>query len=126
MESYPAQVSAEKIIITEEPAAVILLLNGGVKSVLTEISCDEFSAIPHITREIEITFPGSLVVSLCSNPATGFQWEEVKIGDSLVIYEYEHNIVPPEATGAVGSSGKDVWTLKPSSRGTSTLIFEYS
>jgi len=116
MESYPAQVSAEKIVIAEVASSVTL----------EEISYDVFMSEKHITKEIEINYPGSLTVSLASNPTTGFQWEEVKIGDSSVITEYEHKFVPPEATGVVGASGKDVWTFKPLGRGTSTLIFEYS
>jgi len=116
MESYPAQVSAERIIITEVASSVTL----------EEISYDVFLSEKHITKEIEINYPGSLTVSLASNPTTGFQWEEVKIGDSSVLSEYEHHFVPPEATGVVGASGKDVWTFKPITRGTSTLIFEYS
>jgi inhibitor of cysteine peptidase len=116
MESYPAQVSAEKIVITEVASSVTL----------EDISYDIFMSEKHITKEVEINYPGSLTVSLASNPTTGFQWEEVKIGDSSVITEYEHEFVPPEATGVVGASGKDVWTFKPLGRGTSTLIFEYS
>jgi len=116
MESYPAQVSAEKIVITEVASPVTL----------EDISYDVFMSEKHITKEVEINYPGSLTVSLASNPTTGFQWEEVKIGDSSVITEYEHKFVPPEATGVVGASGKDVWTFKPLARGTSTLIFEYS
>ena len=116
MESYPAQVSAEKIVIAEVASSVTL----------EEMSYDVFMSEKHITKEIEINYPGSLTVSLASNPTTGFQWEEVKIGDSSVITEYEHKFVPPEATGVVGASGKDVWTFKPLGRGTSTLIFEYS
>ncbi|MFC1958249.1 protease inhibitor I42 family protein [Chloroflexota bacterium] len=116
MESYPAQVSAEKIVIAEVASSVTL----------EEISYDVFMSEKHITKEIEINYPGSLTVSLASNPTTGFQWEEVKIGDLSVITEYEHKFVPPEATGVVGASGKDVWTFKPLGRGTSTLIFEYS
>jgi len=108
------------------PPAIMPPLEDGVEGTLIKISCDEFMETPHITRGIEITYPGSLVVSLCANPTTGFQWEDVKIGDDTVLYQYEHNYVSPEATGVVGASGKDVWTFKPRTRGTSTLIFEYS
>ena len=81
---------------------------------------------PHVTREIEITFPGSLVVSLCANPTTGFVWEEVKIEDESIIYQTECNLVPPEAIGVVGGSGKEVWSFNSGGSGRSTLIFEYS
>ena len=116
MESYPAQVSAEKIVITEVASSVTLV----------EISYDEFMSEQHITKEIEINYPGSLIVSLASNPTTGFQWEEVKIGDVSVISEYEHHFIPPDEKEVVGAPGKDEWTFRPVARGTSTLIFEYS
>lgn len=121
---------AKKIMIFVQredlPPATVPPLDSGVKSALLEISCDDFMNTPHVTREIEITFAGSLVVSLCANPTTGFAWEEVKIGDDSVIYQTEHNFVSPEAMGAVGGPGKDVWSFNSSSSGTSTLIFEYS
>ena len=127
MESYPAQVSAEKIVITEDSSPVVMPpLDGGVKSILFEVTCDEFVANPHITKEVEITFPGSLVVSLCANPTTGFEWEEVKIENESVIYQTERNYVSPEAVGVVGASGKEVWSFNSGSSGTTTLIFEYS
>lgn len=127
MESYPAQVTADKILITGEPASQTMPpLDDGVKSILVEVSCDEFISYSQITREIEITFPGSLVVSLCSNPTTGFEWEEVKISDGSVIYQTERNYVSPEASGLVGASGKDVWSFNSGSSGKATLLFEYS
>ena len=116
MESYPAQVSADKIVVTEVASSPTLI----------EVSYDEFMSQQHITKELEINYPGALAVSLASNPTTGFQWEEVKNSDEWVIYQTEHNFVPPEDAGVVGASGKDVWGFKSRNRGTSTLIFEYS
>jgi len=101
-------------------------LDGGVKSILLEVTCEEFTADPHVTKEVEITFPGSLVVSLCANPTTGFEWEEVKIENESIIYQIERNYVSPEAAGVVGASGKEVWSFNSGSSGTTTLIFEYS
>ena len=127
MESYPAQVSADTIVIREDSQPTIMPpLDGGVKGILMEVTCEEFTENPHVTRDIEITFPGSLVVSLCSNRTTGFQWEEIKISDESVIHLTEYNYVSPEAAGVVGAAGKEVWSFNSDSRGTSTLIFEYS
>ena len=127
MESYPAQVSAEKIDITEYPSSVIMPpLDDGVKSILFEVACDEFMANSHITKEVEITFPGSLVVSLCTNPSTGFAWEDVIIENESIVYQTERNHVSSEAVGVVGASEKEVWSFNSSSSGTTTLIFEYS
>ena len=127
MESYPAQVSAEKVTITEAPPAVVMPpFDDKVKGILLEVTCDEFAADPHITKEVEITFPGSLVVSLCSNPSTGFAWEEVKIENESIIRQTERNHVSSESLGVVGASEKEVWSFNSGTSGTTTLIFEYS
>ena len=127
MESYPAQVSAEKIVITEDSSSVVMPpLDNGVKGILFEVTCDEFTANPHITEEVEITFPGSLVINLCTNPSTGFTWEEVIIENESVIYQTERNHVSSEAVGVVGASEKEVWSFNSSSSGITTLRFEYS
>lgn len=111
----------------KEPSPdIIPPLDDGVKGILLEVSCEEFTATPHIARSIEITHPGSLVVSLCANPSTGYQWGDVKISDDSIISQTEHNYVSPESAGVVGASGKDVWSFNSKSRGASTLIFEYS
>ena len=95
---------------------------------LIEVSCDEFMAENHITWDIEITLLGSLVVSLCANPTTGFQWtENAQIGDTSVMSQYEHNFAAPQSEEiTVGASGKDVWTFKSLKKGTTTIIMEYS
>jgi inhibitor of cysteine peptidase len=127
MESYPAQVSAKKILITEDLSGVVMPpLDDGIKSIFFEVTCDEFTADPHVTREVEVTFPGSLIVSLCANPTTGFEWEEVIIENGSIIYQTNRNHVSSESVGVVGASEKEVWSFNSGSSGTTTLIFEYS
>ena len=92
----------------------------------TEITYDEFSSQPHVTKTVELTYPGSLVVTLGSNPTTGFQWgANPGISDATVLSQYEHNFVSPTTTLA-GAPGKDVWTFKPLKTGTATVSFSYS
>jgi len=94
---------------------------------IIEISCEEFGMQKNITQEVEIQHPSSQIVILCSNPTTGFQWTDpIQISDKTVIYQYEHNFVPPEDENAVGAPGKDVWTFKTLKQGTSTITFDYS
>ena len=89
----------------------------------------------HITRQIEITNPGALVVTLGSNPTTGFSWNEDAIidnGDVLtqiehkVLAQTDHESIPPEETGTVGAGGKQVWVFNAVKSGETTLSFEYS
>lgn len=93
-----------------------------------EVSCDEFGAQKHITKDVEVTLPASLIVSLCANPTTGFQWgENAQISDNSVMSQYEHNYVAPQGEEPlVGAPGKDVWTFKSLKKGTTTITMEYS
>jgi hypothetical protein len=50
--------------------------NSGEGAVTIEISTDEFAAQNHIVKDIELKYPGSLIVSLGANPTTGFRWDE--------------------------------------------------
>jgi len=101
-------------------------LDNGTKSVNTEITYDEFSNQPHVTKTVELAYPGSLVVTLSSNPTTGFQWGvNPGISDATVLSQYEHNFVSPTGT-LVGAPGKDVWTFKSLKTGTATISFSYS
>ncbi len=102
-------------------------LDGGRSAIGVEVSYDEFMNRQHITKKVEITYPRSLVVTLGSNPTTGFQWpENAKIGEETVLEQVEHSFVPPEAAGVVGVAGRDVWTFRSLKKGTSTIYFEYS
>ena len=102
-------------------------LDGGRSTIGIEISYDELSNLKHITKQVEITYQGELIVTLGSNPTTGFQWSEnPKIADNTVLEQYEHNFLSPEATGVVGASGKDVWTFKSLKKGTTIISFDYS
>ena len=119
MESYPAQVAADKVIITDT--------SNSAPTVGIGISCDEFGIQKNITQEVEMAYRGLLVVTLCSNPSTGFQWSEsAEISDPTVLKQYRHGFVPPEGNGVVGAAGSDVWEFRSLKKGTSRIHFEYS
>ena len=80
-----------------------------------------------ISKKAEIAVDGTLTVTLCSNPTTGFQWSEsAQISDTTVLQQTDHKFVSPEDTGVVGAAGKEVWTFKALKQGTSTVYMEYS
>jgi inhibitor of cysteine peptidase len=103
---------------SEEPAVTI------------ELSCDDFAAQNHITRDVELSRPGSLIVNLCSNPTTGFSWgETAEISAPSVIEQESHSFVEPQAGGdvpIVGAPGKDVWVFNALKAGTATISMSYS
>ena len=112
----------------EPPTPEMPPLNGGQEAVLIELSCDDFAAQNHMTRDIELIRPGSLIVSLCSNPTTGFQWAEAENSDASVVHEVSHNFVEPQATGdepVVGAPGKDVWVFDSMKQGNATVKMSY-
>ena len=121
MESYPAQVTAEKIIITDTSNAASTVGIG--------IPCDEFYSQPYITKELDVNYPALLVVTLCSNPTTGFQWsEKAQISDITVLEQKDHKLIVPEseAPPSPGTPGQEVWTFKTLKEGSGTIFFEYS
>lgn len=97
------------------------------EEVSLEVSCEEFQSENHISHEIEVPVGGMLVVTLCSNPTTGFQWSETaEISDTAVLEQVSHEFIPPQGTAQTGAAGKEVWTFKALSEGDSTVSFEYS
>ena len=112
----------------------LLLKDDNQSAVNVEVSIDEFLSKNHISRQIEIAYPGALVVTLGSNPTTGFSWnEDAIISDIDVLTQIEHKVLshtrdenmPPEEMGIVGAAGKEVWVFNSAKSGETTLSFEY-
>ena len=92
-----------------------------------EISCDEFMKDQHFTREVEVNTGDSVVVTLCSNPTTGFQWPELaQIDNQNVLKQTDHKYEPPDEKNIVGGAGQEVWTFQALNKGTATVSMEYS
>ncbi len=101
-------------------------LNPGFQGRLVEVSYDDLLQKKNITQEIDLTYPQSLVVSLASNPSTGFSWSaNATISDPAIISQYEHNVVPA-ASSQPGAPGKEVWTFKPLKAGIANISMGYS
>jgi inhibitor of cysteine peptidase len=112
----------------EPPAPEMPALNGGQEAKMIELTVDDFMAQNHITRDIELIRPGSLIVSLGANPTTGFQWGEAEISETTIVVQVSHNFVEPQASGEepmVGAPGKDVWVFDSQKAGTATIKMSY-
>jgi len=92
-----------------------------------EVSCDDFGALEHVSKEVVVAVGGTVTVTVCSNPTTGFQWAEAEIGDDAVLEQRDRQFIAPEAKPPLppGSPGKEVWTFTALKKGTSTVSFEY-
>ena len=98
------------------------------KQVSVEASCDDFMKDHHISKEVEVAVDGSMTVTLCSNPTTGFEWESAQISDQTILQQTDHKFVPPpeRPEPVFGEAGKEVWTFKALKEGKSTITMEYS
>ena len=92
-----------------------------------DVSCNDFTKLQHISKEVEVPVDDSLTVRLCSNSTTGFQWSEAaQISDQTVLQQTAHEFLPPEAKNVVGGAGEEVWTFKALKEGKTELSMEYS
>ena len=91
-----------------------------------EVSCDDYSRDKHFTWDVDMKPGDSAVVTLCSNPTTGFQWSEsAQISDETILKQTDHRFIPSE-DDTLGSAGKEEWTFKVLKKGTVTAFLEYS
>ncbi len=96
-----------------------------------EVSINEFMNTNHITKEVQVPVDSLLIVTLGSNPTTGFQWQEsAQIIDQTVLKRTDHKYIAPEAQGNVpptpGTGGEEVWTFRACNKGATTVSLEYS
>ena len=115
-------------------ATVVLLLSGCVlarKHVSIEVCCDEFYTNPHIENEVHIPVDGTVTLTLCSNPTTGFQWKPTVCCPlrSVILAEINYEFIPPgetdDTTPVVGASGKEVWVYKGVNPGVASVSLDY-
>ena len=107
------------------------------RTLTVDVTCDEFqSQGGNVTKEVELNnWADLLVVSLCSNPTTGFEWELTEVDYEAVWMPFgtkfespdwtpiNHEFEPSEDTGLVEAGGKEVWTFPA---GTGNITMEYS
>jgi len=80
----------------------------------------------HDGQTVDVPQGGSLVVSLKSNPSTGYHWEVRDISDREVLGEVGREFRPGEAPpDMVGVPGLDIWTFKALGRGSAHLRMGY-
>ena len=91
--------------------------------------CDLFSSQKSVGQQADLAVGDLLKVTLCSNPTTGFSWQEPAISDAAVISLVDKTFGAATASGTgpvVGAAGTDSITLKATAKGTSTVVLQYS
>ena len=76
-------------------------------------------------KQIELAPGDSLIVTLDSNPSTGFAWSISGITDEAVIDDVSNEFKGAD-TGMMGAGGQEVWTFEAVDKGTSTIEMQYS
>ena len=78
-------------------------------------------------RALTVAKGGTVVVSLPSNPSTGFSWAMTGPAPAELEQQGEPKYLPPVATTpAVGAGGTEVFTFKAKATGTATLELGYA
>jgi predicted secreted protein len=115
--------------------------------------CDQFSSLKSVGQQADLAVGDLLKVTLCSNPTTGFSWQEPAISDAAVISLVDKTFGAATASGTapvvgaatasgtapvvgaatasgtapvVGAAGTDSITLEATAKGTSNVVLKYS
>jgi predicted secreted protein len=91
--------------------------------------CDQFSSQKSVGQQADLAVGDLLKVTLCSNPTTGFSWQEPAISDAAVISLVDKTFGAATASGTapmVGAAGTDSITLEATAKGTSNVVLRYS
>jgi predicted secreted protein len=92
--------------------------------VTVTIDCESFDGSTAQTAEANVPVGGTLVVSLCSNPSTGYTWSDPVIGDANVV-ALVSSTSAPAASPLPGAPGTQTFTFRPIAAGSTTLAFSY-
>jgi len=95
---------------------------------MIEVTCDEFYEQQHISHQLETSVNMTVVLTLCSNPSTGFQWEDAQISNQGVLQQLERQYIGPESEPPPppGTPGQEKWTFKALKAGQSVVSMKYS
>ena len=92
-----------------------------------EIPYEDFTGDQHFTWAANTDIGDTIIVTLGSNPTTGFTWPDIaQISNQDIVKQTDHKFVSPGQTAVPGASGKDVWTFKALKTGTTTISMDYS
>lgn len=91
-------------------------------------TCEQFQSTSTIEQTASIDAGSEVKVILCSNPSTGFAWDEPQIADPSVLELANRAYQAPDAASLpiVGAAGGEVLTFRALAAGTTTVTITYS
>lgn len=98
---------------------------GKLTPVKVKVSCDKFQMKEDVSRSVKLAEHGRLVVTLCTNPSTGYNWpDSAQISNHSVLWQTSHT-TSSNSGSALGSPGKAKWEFEALDEGKSTISLEY-
>ncbi|MBN1856491.1 MAG: protease inhibitor I42 family protein [Dehalococcoidia bacterium] len=99
---------------------------GPHENALIEVNCEDFSGESTVlTRQVDVTVGDTIELWICSNPSTGFEWEEASISEPSILIQTFHEFLPPE-DAKPGGAGQEHWTFEAQKSGDCSVSFTYS
>lgn len=89
------------------------------------IDCDAFMATPNAIAAVDAPAGSAVIVSLCSNPSTGFRWEDPVSSDPSIVSVGAWTYVAPADAAPPGAGGTEVLTLVAGATGHATVTASY-
>jgi len=116
----------KKYWITALLVALAIVAIGGTVAAATATNSGPKSVnVTESGKQIELSAGDSLVVTLDSNPSTGFSWSLAGISDGAVIEKVGNEYRAPE-TQLIGAGGQEIWMFKALEKGSTTIELKYS
>jgi predicted secreted protein len=88
------------------------------------VSCDDFGSTPAATPAIDVAVGSAALVTLCSNPSTGYRWSDPKSSDPSIVSVGGWTYEAP-AEDAPGAAGSETLTLVANAAGHATVTASY-
>lgn len=91
-------------------------------------TCDQLESARVVEQSQRIATGADITVILCSNPSTGFSWDEPQLADASVLQVVDRTYRAPDSASLpiVGAAGNEVLTIRGLKAGTTTLSIGYS
>jgi predicted secreted protein len=90
------------------------------------IDCEAFAATPNAVASVDASVGDTVVVSLCSNPSTGFRWSDPVSSDPAVASVTGWSFAPLQAeAGMVGAPGAEVLAIAANAPGSAVVSASY-
>jgi inhibitor of cysteine peptidase len=91
-----------------------------------ELTYDDFMQESDYTWEANVNEGDTIVISLGSNPSTGYSWtEQPDISEESIVKLIDHEFAATTQTDIAGAPGLDIYTFSAKQKGTAVISMDY-